>query len=1085
MENFESLEIGDSIMSDWAQIISDALDILKFDGAVQDTLAELRRKWSGQIPALLEERFDTLGIQYMKLPHEMGVAALGQELSTFGWALYDLDEEDEYLFVLIPAEERSGWERYCKKQGQYCHLMKQQGRKWGDHAKEQDPGKLMPCEEYILQDEYDYFFNSLAGDFAAGEWKSSHSEEWKYGCVADLRCRPPKVTRSKSLYQFGHLAYSDQAGVYAASGASASGQIGKVLLGKNPSTLNFFEPSPIGYEGAPHSLRWVGNSLWVGDPTNATRIELTDRGTCQDVKNWPLPEDGWSTKYHCGIVTDGLGRVYFSNEWYKGQIYRWENGKVTKHTFSLDGYDHLSEAVPVPGTNCIYMIHSVSGKWRMEECLLELDMDTGRCRIAPLPGLGEELKLRWFTGDWLLVQGNGEILSDDFAQLINMNTREVLRIRPGMFGGEKMQHIGILTDGTVVIVTRRDRVGPVFRYPIDFWGFLRTANKPKKLEPWREYKEVYPNLPIFLAGEEPEPPKDGANSISDTESLLLRPQFDRLSPEEKRPIMERLAAQYRLDFVRMEHFGRWGQHCTTGIFKKDGREFVFVPGDTVILGWEQFAAGLNQESREELEYLFREWEMERDPTELIGESMAPVRRAAIGPMLVGREPEEINWEPVKLDDPRLRPEWLEDFRQFALTDRNSLTLVGRARFERDGDSWQASLYHEVDYPDFQNRLQKQGFSLPTADEWAYLCGGGCRTLFPWGDGLDYSMRLHWFEDMDEDENRPYDMEEPNFFGLSIAYDPYMREVVQADRLTTCGGDGGCNICGGLGPFLGFLPCSPHCKPEVQEDNALNGNYDFYRPIVRIPLEKKGEIEMPATQWLNKYESIKDKLACKTDLDAHFTEKVIGNREVDVLDIGAVHFPSGTIFACDPLVELEDTPPFIQTIPAGTYPVKICVVPSEKYGDRYACVKVEVSREKPVRYELGMVGNENLDAALGDDDYFGFGVDAGMGCIADIQTQAAFKTYWAKRLEEDPDIDPYNDLFCDLLEENAKAHPKYQGDCGDWLNWTVPDTDCNLPIFASGWGDGYYPVYFGYDAKGEVCAVYVRFIDIEASYQEQA
>ena len=119
------------------------------------------------------------------------------------------------------------------------------------------------------------------------------------------------------------------------------------------------------------------------------------------------------------------------------------------------------------------------------------------------------------------------------------------------------------------------------------------------------------------------------------------------------------------------------------------------------------------------------------------------------------------------------------------------------------------------------------------DEWAYLCGGGCRTLFPWGDGLDYSMRLHWFENMDEDENRPYDMEEPNFFGLSIAYDPYMREVVQADRLTTCGGDGGCNICGGLGPFLGFLPCSPHCKPEVQEDNELNGDYDFYRPIIRL------------------------------------------------------------------------------------------------------------------------------------------------------------------------------------------------------------------------------------------------------------
>ena len=46
-------------------------------------------------------------------------------------------------------------------------------------------------------------------------------------------------------------------------------------------------------------------------------------------------------------------------------------------------------------------------------------------------------------------------------------------------------------------------------------------------------------------------------------------------------------------------------------------------------------------------------------------------------------------------------------------------------------------------------------------------------------------------------------------------------------------DGGCNICGGLGIFLGFLPCSPHCKPEVKEDKELNGDYDFYRPIIRV------------------------------------------------------------------------------------------------------------------------------------------------------------------------------------------------------------------------------------------------------------
>lgn len=42
----------------------------------------------------------------------------------------------------------------------------------------------------------------------------------------------------------------------------------------------------------------------------------------------------------------------------------------------------------------------------------------------------------------------------------------------------------------------------------------------------------------------------------------------------------------------------------------------------------------------------------------------------------------------------------------------------------------------------------------------------------------------------------------------------------------------------------------------------------------------------------------------------------------------------------------------------------------------------------------------------------------------------------------------------------------------------------MAIFASGWGDGCYPVYFGYDGQGKICAVYVHLIDIEAEYGEE-
>ena len=131
-----------------------------------------------------------------------------------------------------------------------------------------------------------------------------------------------------------------------------------------------------------------------------------------------------------------------------------------------------------------------------------------------------------------------------------------------------------------------------------------------------------------------------------------------------------------------------------------------------------------------------------------------LRVMAIGPMLVGRELEEINWEPVKMGDPRLtvHPDWLKEFRDFAGRYSSSLTLHQSARIERTEKGFQICIYNRTDYDALLAMLENRGFSLPTADEWAYLCGGGCRTLFPWGDGLDYSMRLRWFADMDEDEN---------------------------------------------------------------------------------------------------------------------------------------------------------------------------------------------------------------------------------------------------------------------------------------------------------------------------------------------
>ena len=77
------------------------------------------------------------------------------------------------------------------------------------------------------------------------------------------------------------------------------------------------------------------------------------------------------------------------------------------------------------------------------------------------------------------------------------------------------------------------------------------------------------------------------------------------------------------------------------------------------------------------------------------------------------------------------------------------------------------------------------------------------------------------------------------------------------------------------------------------------------------------------------------------------------------------------------------------------------------------------------------------------------------------------------------------LYYDFMEALFKASyengPKYQREGGDRLDLVIPDTELHIPICNSGFGDGRYPTYWGFDADGEVCEIVVQFIDIKLTY----
>lgn len=107
-------------------------------------------------------------------------------------------------------------------------------------------------------------------------------------------------------------------------------------------------------------------------------------------------------------------------------------------------------------------------------------------------------------------------------------------------------------------------------------------------------------------------------------------------------------------FRELYVFSKWGQGLTTGVFEKDGREFVFVPGDTVTLGWKAFAVGVDKDSRAELREVFKEFVYQDSVEAFLRESMSLVHQVAVPPMLVGRKLKEIGWERVVFRATRLQ-----------------------------------------------------------------------------------------------------------------------------------------------------------------------------------------------------------------------------------------------------------------------------------------------------------------------------------------------------------------------------------------------------------------------------------------------
>ena len=119
----------------------------------------------------------------------------------------------------------------------------------------------------------------------------------------------------------------------------------------------------------------------------------------------------------------------------------------------------------------------------------------------------------------------------------------------------------------------------------------------------------------------------------------------------------------------------------------------------------------------------------------------------------------------------------------------------------------------------------------------------------------------------------------------------------------------------------------------------------------------------------------------------------------------------------------------------------------------------VFNNNPVsKWEMALK-NGQKPRSIFDEEFYGYGVDGGTGLFIDEKANSAFEDS-SKR-----DDDLWSDVFADKITRTYR---------NTWESILYNFNGHNLAAFSTGWGDGYFGTYIGYDSKGEICRLLTDF-----------
>ncbi len=205
-----------------------------------------------------------------------------------------------------------------------------------------------------------------------------------------------------------------------------------------------------------------------------------------------------------------------------------------------------------------------------------------------------------------------------------------------------------------------------------------------------------------------------------------------------------------------------------------------------------------------------------------------------------------------------------------------------------------------------------------------------------------------------------------------------------------------------------------------------------------------------------------------NISALFSGDFIAHPLLETFDSGTFIMPTGRLVACDPLLT-KDMLPFATIFPTGEF---ASLVHKEKESNCIAYTEIVFAPGKVARWEMAAITGQNL-RDLKEDEIFGYPVESGMGCFMDVEPQECLNVL-ENRLFHRKGAD-----FMGIYEEFFHEHFFDENGAIDQYALLKPEDDRQGNIFAfeTGYGEGFYASYIGFDENSAPVKIVTEFIEI--------